>query len=141
MNETKTLENIRRAELARASLAQDLTNVVRTGERLVRRGKAALRKAVPAVIAMAALGLIAAAIAPTRRRRFGERRRSLLAELVRRAAFSAIGVLAGRAARLLPLPSPTEARSAKTRLRGADVDPMLPEAGRTRRSAEPGTRA
>lgn len=140
MNETKTLENIRRAELARAHLARDLTTVVRTGQRLVRRGKSALRKAVPLTIALAALGLmIAAAIAPRRRRGFPERRRPLFGELVRRAAFSAIGVLAGRLARRVPLPSPSRSAEPRTRLlRRADVDPMLPEARRERE--RPGAR-
>jgi hypothetical protein len=140
MNDTSRLDNIRRAELARANLARDLAGVVRTGESLVKRGQTLLRRAVPLVIALAVVGFsIAAALRRRGPRRCVQRPRSLSSELARRAASSAVAVLASRLARRLPLPAPGET-SGRPRLFGADLDPMLPER-RAREGSRPGARA
>lgn len=129
--DSETASNIRRAELARARLAHDLGSVLRAGGQLVQRGKSVLNKVVPVVLAIGILGLIVVAAAVSRRparsawRR--PRRASPVREALRKAAVSAIGVLASRLAGRVPLPELASDRRSSAGLRRGDVEPMLPE--------------
>lgn len=131
MADAEASHNIRRAELARARLAHDLSSVVKAGDRLVQRGKSAVRKAVPLVIGAGVLALLVIVAAGTRRKKYNSWTRSkppsALGQLVRKAAISAIGVLASRFARSVPLPELGARTSSPRRLRRGDFDPMAPK--------------
>ena len=111
MNSHETTANIERADNARRLLVEDLRRMSHVTEAVVSAGARDMRKAVPALLGIAALAVVAAgAVAfisrAGRRNRnqwLAPKRPSFWREVTRTVALNLIGALASRLAQRVPL--------------------------------------
>jgi hypothetical protein len=111
MNGHEITANIQRADNARRLLAEDLRRMSSMTEAVVGDGASYLGRAVPALLGIAALAVVAAGAAAlisragttSRKQWLAAKRPSLLGEITRTVALNMIGVLAARLARRVPL--------------------------------------
>jgi hypothetical protein len=94
--------DLRRAETARANLLDDIREIKKMGDKMIEKTETAMHKA-PVLVGVGFFGvaLVGVAVLASRRKPaplFGSasRERSFLAQAVRGAALSALGVLSGR---------------------------------------------
>jgi nitrogenase molybdenum-iron protein alpha/beta subunit len=101
MTDVASNSDTRRAEQARADLLRDIRELKKMGEKMIEKTETAIHKA-PLLLGVGAVGvaLVGVAVLASRRSkpRFPgfARERSFLAEALRGAALSALGVLSGR---------------------------------------------
>jgi hypothetical protein len=111
MNDHETSAYIERADNARRLLAEDLRRMSNVTEVVVSAGARDLRRAVPALLGIAALAVVAAGAAAlisragrsNRKQWLAPKRPSFLREVARTVALNLVGVLAAGLARRVPL--------------------------------------
>jgi hypothetical protein len=111
MNILETSANIARADNARRLLVEDLGRMSNVTEAVVYAGVRDFRRAVPALLGIAALAVVAAGAAAlisragkrNRNRWLAPKRPSFLREVTRTVALNLIGALASRLAQRVPL--------------------------------------
>ena len=101
MNDAATSADARCADQARADLLADIRQIKKVGSRMIEKTETSLQQA-PLLLGLGVAGLALVGVAVLARRRHRPlfaglaRERSFLAEAVRSAALSALGILSGR---------------------------------------------